>query len=92
MIDVESHLRSLPALQQPDWSAHPDLAGVRTHLARMPALVDLESVRRLHALLAEAAAGHLQVVQSGDCAEDPAEATPRTSPARPRCWTCWRGR
>ncbi|MFF9002353.1 3-deoxy-7-phosphoheptulonate synthase [Streptomyces achromogenes] len=76
MIDVESHLRSLPALQQPDWSGHPDLAGVRTHLARMPALVDLESVRRLHALLAEAAAGHLQVVQSGDCAEDPAEATP----------------
>jgi 3-deoxy-7-phosphoheptulonate synthase len=42
----------------------------------MPALVDIEAVHRLRSLLSEAAAGRLQIVQAGDCAEDPAEATP----------------
>ncbi|MGW6565673.1 3-deoxy-7-phosphoheptulonate synthase [Streptomyces sp. NPDC054975] len=76
MTDILSHLRSLPALQQPDWQDHPRLAEVRTDLGRMPALVDAEAVRRLRSLLAEAAAGHVQVIQTGDCAEDPAEANP----------------
>ena len=76
MIDIQSYLRSLPALQQPDWAADPRLADVRADLVRMPALVDSEAVRRLRALLTEAAAGHIQVIQAGDCAEDPAEATP----------------
>ncbi|MFI6474132.1 3-deoxy-7-phosphoheptulonate synthase [Streptomyces sp. NPDC050516] len=76
MIDIQSYLRSLPALQQPDWAADPRLADVRADLVRMPALVDSEAVRRLRALLTEAAAGHIQVIQTGDCAEDPAEATP----------------
>ncbi|MER7959071.1 3-deoxy-7-phosphoheptulonate synthase [Streptomyces sp. NPDC096030] len=76
MIDILSYLRSIPALQQPDWEGHASLEEVRTDLGRMPALVDAEAVRRLRALLMEAAAGHLQVIQTGDCAEDPAEATP----------------
>ncbi|MFF5935687.1 3-deoxy-7-phosphoheptulonate synthase [Streptomyces sp. NPDC012508] len=76
MIDIQSYLRSIPALQQPDWEGHASLEDVRTDLGRMPALVDAEAVRRLRALLMEAAAGHLQVIQTGDCAEDPAEATP----------------
>ncbi|MFF9910305.1 3-deoxy-7-phosphoheptulonate synthase [Streptomyces sp. NPDC013457] len=76
MIDIQSYLRSIPALQQPDWDGHASLEEVRTDLGRMPALVDAEAVRRLRALLMEAAAGHLQVIQTGDCAEDPAEATP----------------
>ncbi|MFE4860262.1 3-deoxy-7-phosphoheptulonate synthase [Streptomyces sp. NPDC056670] len=76
MIDIQSYLRSLPAFQQPDWAAHPRLADIRADLVRMPALVDSEAVRRLRALLMEAAAGHIQVIQTGDCAEDPAEATP----------------
>ncbi|MGW7230435.1 3-deoxy-7-phosphoheptulonate synthase [Streptomyces cyaneofuscatus] len=76
MIHIQSSIRSIPALQQPDWSAHPRLGDVQADLERMPALVDAEAVRRLRSLLAEAAAGHLQVIQTGDCAEDPAEATP----------------
>ncbi|WP_435188189.1 3-deoxy-7-phosphoheptulonate synthase [Streptomyces sp. bgisy126] len=76
MIDIQSYLRSMPALQQPEWQEHSSLDEVRTDLGRMPALVDAEAVRRLRALLMEAAAGHLQVIQTGDCAEDPAEATP----------------
>ncbi|MFJ8665627.1 3-deoxy-7-phosphoheptulonate synthase [Streptomyces sp. NPDC093600] len=76
MTDIESYLRSLPALQQPDWAHHPRLDTARAHLRRMPALVDIEAVHRLRSLLGEAAAGHLQIVQAGDCAEDPAEATP----------------
>ncbi|MET9437044.1 3-deoxy-7-phosphoheptulonate synthase [Streptomyces sp. NPDC006551] len=76
MTDIESYLRSLPALQQPDWAHHPRLDTARAHLRRMPALVDIEAVHRLRSLLSEAAAGHLQIVQAGDCAEDPAEATP----------------
>ncbi|MET7482775.1 3-deoxy-7-phosphoheptulonate synthase [Streptomyces sp. NPDC005538] len=76
MTDIESCLRSLPALQQPDWADHPRLDTSRAHLRRMPALVDIEAVHRLRSLLSEAAAGHLQIVQAGDCAEDPSEATP----------------
>ncbi|BAJ31603.1 MULTISPECIES: 3-deoxy-7-phosphoheptulonate synthase [Kitasatospora] len=76
MTDIESHVRSLPALQQPDWAHHPRLDQARAHLRRMPALVDIEAVHRLGSLLREAAAGHLQIVQAGDCAEDPAEAVP----------------
>ncbi len=74
MTDILSRPRSLPALQQPDWKDHSRPAEVRRDLGRMPALVGAEAVRRLRSLLAEAAAGHLRMVQAGDCAEDPAEA------------------
>ncbi|CAM5640437.1 3-deoxy-7-phosphoheptulonate synthase [Streptomyces aurantiogriseus] len=76
MIDTVSYVRSLPARQQPDWHDDPTLEGVRHDLCRMPALVDADAVQRLSALLGEAASGRLRVLQTGDCAEDPAEATP----------------
>lgn len=76
MIDILSCIRSMPACQQPDWGRHPQLEDVRRDLARMPALVDAEAVHRLRTLLMEAAAGRLQIIQTGDCAEDPAEANP----------------
>ncbi|TQM78640.1 3-deoxy-D-arabinoheptulosonate-7-phosphate synthase [Saccharothrix saharensis] len=64
--------RSLPAAHQPAWDAEA-AAGVGAALAGMPGLVEVGEVRRLGALLAEVAAGRAQVVQAGDCAEDPAE-------------------
>ncbi|MHC3469494.1 3-deoxy-7-phosphoheptulonate synthase [Streptomyces sp. 7R007] len=68
--------RSLSAGQQPDWGDPWLVAEVRADLAALPPLVAWEEVRQLHALLAEAAAGRLLVVQAGDCAEDPADCTP----------------
>ncbi|MFG2971474.1 3-deoxy-7-phosphoheptulonate synthase [Streptomyces sp. NPDC048331] len=68
--------KSLAAGQQPQWPDRAALRKVREELADAPALVNGADVRALRALLAEAAAGTVQVVQIGDCAEDPAEATP----------------
>jgi 3-deoxy-7-phosphoheptulonate synthase len=70
------HLRSLPAGQQPEWSDRGVLDRATAQLARMPALVEWAEVHQLRALLAEAAAGRLAIVQAGDCAEDPRECTP----------------
>ncbi|MFJ6671257.1 3-deoxy-7-phosphoheptulonate synthase [Actinosynnema sp. NPDC091369] len=67
--------RSLPAAHQPAWDARA-AAEVGAALAGMPGLVEVGEVRRLGALLAEVAAGRAQVVQAGDCAEDPAECGP----------------
>lgn len=61
------------AAQQPDWP-DPWLAGrVRADLAGMPPLVDESEVLLLRDLLAEVAHGERQVLQAGDCAEDPAD-------------------
>ncbi|PRH76525.1 phospho-2-dehydro-3-deoxyheptonate aldolase [Streptomyces solincola] len=73
---MSSHLRALPALQQPEWSDEAAVARVRDELAHMPPLVDAADVHKLSELLMEAAAGHIRIVQSGDCAEDPAECNP----------------
>ncbi|MEU2495420.1 3-deoxy-7-phosphoheptulonate synthase [Streptomyces sp. NPDC007883] len=73
---MHSHLRTLPALQQPEWPDEAHVSRVRDELAHMPPLVDAEAVHRLGELLMEAAAGHIQVLQAGDCAEDPAECNP----------------
>jgi 3-deoxy-7-phosphoheptulonate synthase len=67
--------RSLPAAHQPAWDAEA-AAVVGDELAGRPGLVDVGEVRRLGAVLAEVAAGRAQVVQAGDCAEDPAECGP----------------
>ncbi len=67
--------KSLDAGQQPDWPDRTALGKVREELSDAPALVRGEDVRALRSLLAAVAAGEIQVVQSGDCAEDPAEAT-----------------
>ncbi|GAA4684865.1 phenazine biosynthesis protein PhzC [Streptomyces chumphonensis] len=76
MSDIVTYLRSIPARQQPDWAGDPRLEEVRASLSCMPPLVDSEDVQRLRSLLMEAATGRLQVIQAGDCAEDPAEANP----------------
>ncbi|MGP2441057.1 3-deoxy-7-phosphoheptulonate synthase [Streptomyces sp. JW3] len=73
MVTALTAVRSRPALQQPDWADHGHLHDVREELAGRPPLVAAADVRRLRSLLAEVAAGAAQVVQSGDCAEDPVE-------------------
>ena len=67
--------RSLPAAHQPAWDAEA-AAEVGARLAGRPGLVEVGEVRRLGELLAEVAAGRAQVLQAGDCAEDPAECGP----------------
>lgn len=67
---------SLPAAQQPDWGDAWLVDKVRADLAALPGLVAWDEVRQLRALLAEAAAGRLLIVQAGDCAEDPADCVP----------------
>ncbi|MFF3604417.1 3-deoxy-7-phosphoheptulonate synthase [Streptomyces sp. NPDC002463] len=73
MNNVHAFLRSLPAVQQPSWEDHPEIARVREELASAPPLVDAAETDALRARLAEAAAGRVQIIQSGDCAEDWAE-------------------
>ncbi|MCX5077797.1 3-deoxy-7-phosphoheptulonate synthase [Streptomyces sp. NBC_00424] len=63
------------AQQQPQWGDPAEVEQVRDALAALPPLVETESLDRLRGLLAEVAAGQAQVVQAGDCAEDPAECT-----------------
>ena len=74
---ILDRLRLLPALQQPDWQDHPELPGSRSALADTTPLVDVDHIRTFRLLLAEVAAGRMQIVQAGDCAEDPAEHTHR---------------
>ncbi|MFE7779018.1 3-deoxy-7-phosphoheptulonate synthase [Streptomyces sp. NPDC057445] len=69
--------RSWPALQQPDWGDDWLVAEVGRSLAGLPELIDGDETRVLRRLLAEVADGRRQVIQAGDCAEDPAECTPR---------------
>jgi 3-deoxy-7-phosphoheptulonate synthase len=73
---VHETIRSLPVQQQPDWADHPDLGSVREELRKFPPLVSSAETDALRVHLAEAAAGRVQIVQSGDCAEDWDEATP----------------
>lgn len=75
MNDNLAVLWAKPALQQPEWPDHACLQQVREKLAIKPPLVRGEDVHTLRSLLARVAAGQLHVVQSGDCAEDPAECT-----------------
>ncbi|WBQ05189.1 3-deoxy-7-phosphoheptulonate synthase [Kribbella sp. CA-293567] len=63
------------AKQQPRWEDPARVEQVRDVLGALPALVEIESLKRFQGLLAEVAAGQAQVVQAGDCAEDPAECT-----------------
>ncbi|MFF0428451.1 3-deoxy-7-phosphoheptulonate synthase [Streptomyces sp. NPDC004520] len=65
------------AEQQPVWADSGRAAAVRAELAARPGLVGWEEVQMLRMLMAEAAAGTYQVIQAGDCAEDPAECSPR---------------
>ncbi|MGW6569652.1 3-deoxy-7-phosphoheptulonate synthase [Streptomyces sp. NPDC054975] len=71
-------LQAPVAQQQPQWGGSAEIREVqevRDALAALPPLVEAESLGRLRGLLAEVAAGQAQVIQAGDCAEDPAECT-----------------
>jgi 3-deoxy-7-phosphoheptulonate synthase len=68
-------LRSLPGLQQPDWGMPDRLHHVQQELETRPPLVEAGDVQDLRSLLARVAAGEAQVIQAGDCSEDPAECT-----------------
>ncbi|MFI0450314.1 3-deoxy-7-phosphoheptulonate synthase [Actinomadura sp. 6N118] len=66
----------LPAAQQPKWDDPVQVARARAELADMPGLVDFDEVNRLRTLLADVAYGRRQIIQAGDCAEDPRECAP----------------
>ncbi|NJC70698.1 3-deoxy-7-phosphoheptulonate synthase [Planosporangium thailandense] len=74
--DLAAQWRVLPAHQQPDWDDEWLVDKIRQDLTALPGLVEWDEVRRLREQLAEVAAGRAQVVQLGDCAEDPAECRP----------------
>ncbi|MFB7653649.1 MULTISPECIES: 3-deoxy-7-phosphoheptulonate synthase [unclassified Streptomyces] len=61
--------------QQPEWADRSRVRCARETLAGRPGLVDAADVRVLRAELAQVSAGAAEVVQAGDCAEDPAECT-----------------
>ncbi|MES4890693.1 3-deoxy-7-phosphoheptulonate synthase [Streptomyces sp. NPDC096012] len=65
------------ALQQPQWEDARPVERVRDALGTCPPLVTADSAEQLRELLADVAAGRAHLVQAGDCAEDPAESTPR---------------
>ncbi|MYR70713.1 MULTISPECIES: 3-deoxy-7-phosphoheptulonate synthase [unclassified Streptomyces] len=68
-------IRLEPAPHQPAWEDAAQVARVRTELAARPPLVSSGDVHLLRSLLARVAAGEAQVIQAGDCAEDPDECT-----------------
>ncbi|MEU1328648.1 3-deoxy-7-phosphoheptulonate synthase [Streptomyces sp. NPDC005865] len=77
MEDVIREIRIRGALQQPDWSDISQLNRVAEALAARPPLVQGDDLATLRTLLGKVAAGEAMVLQSGDCAEDPQECTPR---------------
>ncbi|QCW78360.1 3-deoxy-7-phosphoheptulonate synthase [Streptomyces sp. S6] len=75
MDNVVSEIRLRPALQQPEWPDAEHLENVRRELSGRRALVRYEDVQALRSVLAQVARGEAQVVQAGDCAEDPMESS-----------------
>ncbi|MEV7791169.1 3-deoxy-7-phosphoheptulonate synthase [Streptomyces sp. NPDC087512] len=75
MDDIELTLRSWPGQQQPQWQDAEAVRRVQEELRLRPALVRAEDVDGLRSLLRRVADDEAQVVQAGDCAEDPEECT-----------------
>lgn len=73
METIQPLTNPIAAAQQPDWSGHPELPGVRRVLSARPPLARIEDVDRLRGRLARVASGDHRVVVAGDCAEDPGE-------------------
>ncbi|MDX6758018.1 MULTISPECIES: 3-deoxy-7-phosphoheptulonate synthase [Streptomyces] len=82
--DALEHIAALPAPQQPDWAAHEDLPAAVRDLRSAPGLVGPGDVDRFGLLVAEAAQGSVNILQAGDCAEDPADCTPGAVRAKVR--------
>jgi 3-deoxy-7-phosphoheptulonate synthase len=74
--DIVADRQRMAVAQQPAWDDERLVERVRAVLANSTPLVRAEDARLLRSLLARVAAGEAYVVQSGDCAEDPAESTP----------------
>lgn len=74
--EIRNAIAALPALQQPQWGDHPELPAVLRELENSAPLITAADTGELAGRLAEAAAGRIQVVQAGDCAEDLAESNP----------------
>jgi len=75
-VETAARIARTKALQQPEWTDPDELWRIRDVLAARPTLVRSGDVRSLRSLLADVANGRAQVVQAGDCAEDPAESAP----------------
>lgn len=75
MDNTRLDIRLKPALQQPEWDDESQVQRIREELTARPALVTAQDVRTLRSLLARVAAGEAQIVQTGDCSEDPDEST-----------------
>jgi 3-deoxy-7-phosphoheptulonate synthase len=71
LVDIQQTL----ACQQPTWDNPSQVELVRAVLASCKPLVSPEHVEYLLSQLSRAAIGGIQVMQAGDCAEDPAECT-----------------
>ncbi|WP_019854396.1 3-deoxy-7-phosphoheptulonate synthase [Actinopolyspora mortivallis] len=75
---MESSLLHIPlenAKQQPDWGDSAQVQRVRDALTARPGLVSDKDVGVLRSQLARVALGEAEVVQAGDCAENPDECT-----------------
>ncbi|MEU2723113.1 3-deoxy-7-phosphoheptulonate synthase [Streptomyces smyrnaeus] len=66
----------LPAFQQPVWEDGARARECRRILAGSPGLVTVDEVGQLRAVLARCAAGDLNIVQIGNCAEHPEDSAP----------------
>lgn len=63
------------ARHQPEWDNPSQVELVRAMLSSVTPLVTAAQVENLRSHLARVATGEMQVLQAGDCAEDPAECT-----------------
>ncbi|MFE9371623.1 3-deoxy-7-phosphoheptulonate synthase [Streptomyces sp. NPDC006711] len=68
--------RRLPARQQPVWEDGERARECRRVLAKSPGLVTAAEVDELRGILSRCALGGLDIVQVGDCAEDPEQSAP----------------
>ncbi|MEV4496292.1 3-deoxy-7-phosphoheptulonate synthase [Micromonospora arborensis] len=68
-------LSATTAHQQPEWEDSAQVEKIRDVLASLPPLIEAGSLPTLQRSLADVAAGRAQVLQAGDCAEDPTECT-----------------
>jgi 3-deoxy-7-phosphoheptulonate synthase len=70
--------KSFPALQQVDWPDKEHHAQILRQIAALPPLVFAGEIRKLRAILADAAEGNAFLLQGGDCAEEFVECTAPT--------------
>lgn len=75
MGNILADIERSQARHQPEWDNPAQVELVRAMLSSVTPLVTAAQVENLRSDLARVAAGEMQVLQAGDCAEDPAECT-----------------